>query len=115
MDNMKFAIEKIKQLIKSYKDLLEQSECVLVENNRIIVINDIQTVTVDENGKLKNSMSDYPTQFSEKTVNRLCGYKWTNDAGDVITPKVIGYREWYKEKLAKMEKLLEDISKICKI
>ena len=115
MDNMKSAIEKIKQLIKSYKDILEQSECVLVECNRIIVINDIQTVTVDENGKLKNSMSDYPTQFSEETANRLCGYKWTNDAGDVITPKAVGYRKWYQEKLAKMEKLLEDISKICKI
>lgn len=115
MDNMKSAIEKIKQLIKSYKEVLEQSENVLVECNRIVVINDIYTITVDENGKLENSISDYPTQFSEETANRLCGYKWTNGAGNVITPKAVGYREWYKEKLAKMEKLVENISKIRKI
>lgn len=115
MDNLKSTVEKIKKLIKSYKDILEQSELVLVECNRIVVINDIQTVTVDENGKLKNSMSDYPTQFSEETANRLCGYKWTDGAGNVITPKAVGYREWYKEKLAKMEKLIEDISKIRKL
>lgn len=112
---MKSTIEKIKQLIKSYKDILEQSECVLVENNRIIVLTDMLTVTVDEKGKLKGSMSDYPTQFSEETANRLCGYKWTNDAGDVIKPKAVGYREWYQEKLAKMEKLMEDISKISEL
>lgn len=115
MDNMKSTIEKIKQLIKSYKEVLEQSELVLVECNRIVVINDIYTIAVDENGKLEKSMSDYPTQFSEETANRLCGCKWTNGAGNVITPKAVGYREWYQEKLAKMEKLIEDISKIRKI
>lgn len=99
-------ISNIKKRIAEYKDVL--AEMVLLECNTIIVLNELHTVTVGDDGKLTSTTSFKPMQFSEESAERICKQKWSN-GHETIQPKAVGWRKWYADKLANLEAMLEGL------
>lgn len=89
-------LEELREKSQNYQ---HQIELRILDKCPYIVQVGALTITTDENGKVINRNSNYPTQFTQKAVDKILTMTFKNGNGDVVIPKVYSRVEWYQERL----------------
>ena len=69
----------------------------------------LSLVIIDENGKVINQNSNYPTQFTQKAVDEILTMNFKNGNGDAVIPKVYTRVEWYQERLNELTETIKQL------
>jgi len=89
-------LEELREKSQNYQ---HQIELRILDKCPYIVQVGALTITTDENGKVINQNSNYPTQFTQKAVEEILTMNFKNGNGDAVIPKVYTRVEWYQERL----------------
>jgi hypothetical protein len=113
---MKTTIE-IKKIItdklQGMKRQLEMSEGSLINCRWIMVVNEVYTVSTDENSKTCLSLQSFPKQFSDKAARQIeeeCTFR--NNKNEILKAKKVLYKEYYKNKVKELEEVLKTLNNL---
>ena len=101
--------DELKERLSEYEDIINTP---IIEKCNYIVEIGALTVTTDDNNVIKLHNVEYPTQFTEKAVEKIktCGF--TNCHNEKVIPKVFLKNEWYTERIESLKSLLKIIDKL---
>lgn len=99
-------LEELREKSQNYQ---HQIELRILDKCPHIVQVGALTITTDENGKVINQNSNYPTQFTQKAVDEILTMTFKNGNGDVVIPKVYSRVEWYQERLNELTKTIKQL------
>ncbi len=90
---------EMNELIEAYRTILNR-KAVIGQN--FIITNGIHCFTLNSNKMLEQELTNFPTQFDNKTANKIC-----EDLNKLNETKcyIVSYRDFYKEKLEALERL----------
>ena len=103
-------VSNIPDLIQKYKEQIETPT--IYSHNYIVVVNDYNTVTVDENNKLTTTIEYLPTQFTYKVAKEIINkFKIYDKDNNLIKPQMIFWKDFYKQKIKDYEEVLQTLTK----